>query len=399
MAMTGRIGTDEDLLATIWSALDATGVWVAPEVSAEIDPAELTAIQEAVADSPVPLSLVVQPLSDRDAFGGEPAELLTQLHDRYDADGLYLAPQFYGDVESLNLVERAWGTDRDAWEADAVAEHRHGDEDRNIADLGAYLADVTRLVANGDARAAYDEEVAPAREAASTETSVPAASPESSSDGNGDLALVAVLGAGVLVAAIVVAAVRRRGPRTFTLPDSVVAQVREAHADRIELEARDLVLELGEAVRRSDLDTDHDTGAWQAALDHYDAATRVLDGSDDLELLDAVGALVLARQARAALDAATSGKTFRRLRLCYLNPLHDGPGRTSMRLEQEGHTLDVPVCRTCRSDLKAGRDPDALRVERRGRAVLYVDSGVEPWASTAYGTLGTGLVGALHRRR
>ncbi len=240
--------------------------------------------------------------------------------------------------------------------------------------------------------------MAPAREAAaSTESSVPSTSPESSSDGSGDLALVAVLGVGVLVAAIVVAAVRRRGPRTFALPDSVVAQVREAHADRIEQEARDLVLELGEAVRRSDLDTDHDTGAWQAALDHYDAATRVLDGSDDLELLDAVGALVLARQARAALDAATSGKTFRPLRLCYLNPLHDGPGRTSMRLEQDGHTLDVPVCRTCRSDLKAGRDPDALRVERRGRAVLYVDSGVEPWASTAYGTLGTGLVGALHR--
>ncbi|HTW15547.1 MAG TPA: hypothetical protein VMF51_10485 [Nocardioides sp.] len=398
--MSGRIGTDEDLLATIWSALDTTGVWVAPEVSAEIDPDELSAIQDAVADSPTPLYLVVQPLSDGDAFGGEPAELLTQLHDRYDADGLYLAPQFYGDFESLNLVERAWGTDQDAWDAHAVAEHRHGDEERDIADLGAYLADLTRLIADGDARAAYDEEVAPAREAASsTESSVPSTSPESSSDGSGDLAIVAVLGVGVLVAAIVVAAVRRRGPRTFALPDSVVSQVREAHADRIEQEARDLVLELGEAVRRSELDTDHDTGAWQAALDHYDAATRVLDGSDDLELLDAVGALVLARQARAALDAATSGKTFRPLRLCYLNPLHDSPGRTSMRLEQDGHTLDVPVCRTCRSDLKAGRDPDALRVERRGRAVLYVDSGVEPWASTAYGTLGTGLVGALHRRR
>ncbi|WP_244929714.1 hypothetical protein [Nocardioides sp. W7] len=393
------VTTTDDLLATIWSALDSTGVWVSPELAPAISPADLAAIEDAVADSPVPIFVVVQRLADGDAFGGEPEELLTQLHDRYDADGLYLAPRFYGSgTDQLTLVDRSWGTALEARDAVSVAEHRHGDGEGKVDDLGVFLADTTRLLADGTAAAAYEEEVVP------TYTSTAPSSPEPTgpADSGDGLPAAGVVGAGLVLAlalvAVALAVRRRRTPRTFTLPASVVSQVREAQADRIEQQARGLVLELGEAVRSSDLDKSDDTEAWQAALDHYDGATRVLDGADDLALLDAVGALVLARQGRAALDAANSGNAFQPLRLCYLNPLHESPGRTPMRLEQGGHTLDVPVCRSCRADLKAGRDPDALRVERSRRAVLYVDSGVEPWASSAYGALGTSLVSALHRR-
>ncbi len=390
--MTGAARADDELLTSIWTALDTTGVWVAPELAREVAAEDLAEIQDAVADSPVPLYVVVQPLRDGDAFGGDPAELLTQLHDDFGADGVYLAPQFFGGPDHVNLVDRAWGSEVDAWQAGSVAEHRHGDGEGRIDDLGAYLADVARLVSDGDAQEAWEEEVQPTL----TTTTDPGGTATSPDDGPPVLGLV---GAGLAVLLVAAVVVRRRKPRTFTLPDSVVDQLREAHADRVEQQARTLVLELGEAVHRSDLDADHDAGAWQAALDHYEAATRVLDRSQDLGILDAVGALVLARQGRAALDAATSGHPFVPLRLCYLNPLHDAPTKAPLRLEQHGRTLTVPVCSTCRADLKAHRDPDALRVPRGRRAVLYVDSGVEPWASTAYGSLGTGLVGALHQRR
>lgn len=384
----------EDLLAQIWASLESTGVWVAPELSGEVSPAELAALREAVAAVATPTYVVVQPLVDGDAFGGEAAELLTQLHDRYDAGGLYLAPQFYGGPDTLNVVDRAWGTDLDPWQALAVAEARHADAEDRIDDLGGFLVEATQLIADPDLPQAYDDEVA--------STSAPTGGGPDPVE-NGDPVAGLLVGGllGLLIVAAVVAVVRRgRRPQTFALPASVVAQVREAHADRIEQEARTGLLALGDAIRTEDLDAGDDNRAWQAALDHYDAAARVLDtGGADLDVLDAVGALVLVRRGRAALAAATSGKPYRPATSCYLHPLHDAPTGRRTRLVQDGHTGDVPLCAACRADLKAGRTPDALRVDRGGRAVLYVESGAEPWASTAYGALGADLVGALHRTR
>ncbi len=92
MAMTGRIGTDEDLLATIWSALDATGVWVAPEVSAEIDPDELD--RDPGRGRRLRAALPGRPAAQRRRRLRRRARRACSpsLHDRYDADGLYLAP-------------------------------------------------------------------------------------------------------------------------------------------------------------------------------------------------------------------------------------------------------------------------------------------------------------------
>ncbi|MEI5672154.1 MULTISPECIES: hypothetical protein [unclassified Nocardioides] len=382
----------EDLLAQIWASLEETGVWVAPEAAAEVSAEELAELESAVAEVPTPTYVVVQP--DLDDFAGEPAELLTQLHDRYDADGLYLAPQFYGGLDRLNLTDRAWGTEVDPWQALAVARARHTDDDGRVDDLGAYLVEAAELLTDDALPQAYEDEVA-----SRSSTSTP-----SSGDGRGDDpvggTLVGVALGLVVVAAVVGALRRRRRPRAFALPSSVVAQVREAQADRLEQEARSGLLVLGDAIRTHDLDPGDDSQAWQAALDHYDAAARVLDtGGSDLGVLDAVGAVVLVRRGRAALDAATAGKPYRPVAGCYLNPLHAPPTRKRTRLVQDGHTGDVPLCPDCRADLKAGRAPDALRVDRGGKAVLYVDSGVEPWASTAYGALGGDLVGALHRLR
>lgn len=384
----------DDLLAQIWSSLEQTGVWVAPELAGEVSADELADLQEAVAAVPTPTYVVAQPLSDSDAFGGDPKELLTQLHDRYDADGLYLATQFYGDYENLRLVDRAWGTDLDIWEAEAVAEARHADDEGDVEDVGAYLVEVARLLTDDGLAQAYDEEVASSYQSDSGGSSY-----DDGDDPVGGLLVGGLLGL-VLVVAVVAVVRHGRRPRTFELPDSVVAQVREAQVDRAEQQARTTLLELGDAIRTHDLDPGDDNQAWQAALDHYDAAARVLDtGGADLGPLDAVGALVLARRGRAALADATAGRAYRPAPTCYLNPLHGPPTKALTRLEQGGHTGDVPLCKDCRADLKAHRTPDALRVDRGGRAVLYVDSGAEPWASTAYGALGGDLVAALHRGR
>lgn len=388
----------EDLLARIWTSLDETGVWVAPELAGEVSAEELADLQEAVAAVPTPTYVVVQPLADGDLFGGDPKELLTRLHDRYEGEGLYLAPQFSrGDHGLLYMVDRAWGTDLDPWQAVAVANARHGEgEERYIEDLGAYLVETAELLTDDTLPQAYEEEVASGFPSSSSSTS-----PGPSYDEGPSTELLVGAGLGVILIVAVVAGYRRgRRPRTFVLPDSVVAQVREAQADRAEQEARRTLLLLGDAIRTHDLDPGDDSQAWQAALDHYDAAARVLDTRGaDLDALDAVGALVLARRGRAALDDATSGRPYRPAPTCYLNPLHGAPTKKSTRLVQGGHTGDVPLCADCRADLKSGRAPDALRVQRRGRAVLYVDSGAEPWASTAYGALGGDLVTALHRGR
>ena len=62
-------------------------------------------------------------------------------------------------------------------------------------------------------------------------------------------------------------------------------------------------------------------------------------------------------------------------------------------------TLEVPLCKACRTDLAAGRAPDTLGVVRGGEPQHYFDTAAEPWVSTGYGSLHPDLVARLHRSR
>lgn len=186
----------------------------------------------------------------------------------------------------------------------------------------------------------------------------------------------------------------------FALPDSVLERVREAGDADLARRAQAAVLALGEHIDAADLGGSG-ARAWAAALDHYDAARRLLPEDaiglgGDLDPLDAVGAVVLAGRGEEALAAARKGRSFVPTTPCFLNPLH-GRATRDRTLEHDGRRVDAPVCAACRRDLKAGRRPDILDVVVDGRPEHYFETDREPWASTGFGALEPDLVRRLHR--
>ena len=392
----------DPLLQTIQRSLDDTGVWVSPALRSQVTDENVNAMEQHVADSAQPLFVVVYPFADGDRFGGDPAELLTQLHDRSQVDGLYISAHSPDSPQFFSLEARTWGSGPQEFYVTSVAEHRHP------GDLGGALVEATQLVVDGTAEQAYDAMTADqypddtdtdTGDTGTTGSTGSTGSPQPD-DGSSDLPVGSLVGVVVAIAAMaVVWQVRRARRRTFSLPASVIEHVREAYDQRLEERAQADVLALGETIDATEMATADDQAAWQAALDHYDAAQRVLArGGGQPEVLDVVGAIVLAKRGVEAVAAAKSGESFTPTPVCFLNPLHDRPHGTST-VESGGRSVKVPLCSACRADLRSGRTPDTLDVVRGGRAVHYFDSDAEPWASTGYGALRSDLVPRLHGGR
>src|SRR3546814_12289842 len=87
-----------------------------------------------------------------------------------------------------------------------------------------------------------------------------------------------------------------------------MARIRKAHDRKLEQQARDDVLVLGERIDDSEITATGNVDSWQSALDHYEAARRAMDVKDP-EVLDVVGAIVLADNGSRALDAALAGRS------------------------------------------------------------------------------------------
>ncbi len=109
----------------------------------------------------------------------------------------------------------------------------------------------------------------------------------------------------------------------------------------------------------------------RTATEQRDRAARLLESSDQLDL---VGALVLARTAEATLRGRSH-------KVCYYNPLHTG-GINSHGL---GGGLTVPACSTCRRLVADGHAPRALVEVRRLRPDHPYYRGNSVWATNGYG--------------
>ena len=97
-------------------------------------------------------------------------------------------------------------------------------------------------------------------------------------------------------------------------------------------------------------------------------------------LLDAVGALVLVRTARAAVDRPDAPA----YRACFINPCH-GKGDHLLAAPAGTDEVELPVCRLCHRDADRPERYDPLLVVGRwGRARPYYD-GDSVWARTGYG--------------
>lgn len=397
--MIGSGNEVDQLLVTIQDALDATGVYVAPSLRAEVSDRDVAAIEAAVARSPEPLFVVAQPLTYDDAFGGDAGDLLSRLHDASGQPGVYVAgvPAFTGG--EFELEARIWEDALGASTTETYAVSAVG-EAQGRDDLGAQLVAVTEAIADGTLQEQYDAIAG----SGSTGTGAPASDDAA--------ATPYVVGGGIALALVLVWALARRRPSRspgtltpdaqFDLPPSVIERVRDAHDAQLTRRAHDDVLALGERIDAAELTADGAGDAsrsWQATLDHYEAARRVLgEGDAVVDVLDVVGAIVLAERGVEALEAATSGRAFVPTTRCFLDPLH-GAATTEGSLDLPGGRGTVPLCARCRSDLRKKLRPDILDVVRDGEAVHYFETDDEPWASTGFGSLETDLVARLHRRR
>ncbi|WP_110180788.1 DUF6676 family protein [Nocardioides solisilvae] len=410
------------------------GVHVAPGAQDWVPAEQLDAISAQARESGIPLHVVLVPPEGGGTSRGD--DLLFRVHDAGGPDGLYVGlnaayqpgpgEKTAGDPVLVDgsrvfLSVQQWGDVAERGEITSDVEDvlSWGNAEGGVPDSGFPLGDGLQLVLASLADGTFEQEVRDAQQARSDWLEVrseerqdqegtgvagwiPFADDE---NGVGDVVGVLLLGA---VALALLGRFRRRrrerlaAPQTFVLPRSVLERVRAAGDAELVRRARQDVLALGEAIDATEMSPagagSGGAAAWAAALDHYEAAGRVLpaDSADAaVDPLDAVGAVVLATRGLEALAAAERGSAFEPSTPCFLNPLH-GTATVDRTLEADGRTVEAPICRACRADLEAGRRPDTLDVVVDGTPRHYFETDREPWALTGFGALEPDLVRRLH---
>lgn len=392
---------DEPVLAELEAELGRDGVWVAPALRDQVGPADEARIEEAVAAQPTPTYVALVELSYDDPLtGGRPEELAFLVRDDTGREGTYLllGPSYEPGQHRLEV--QAFPDEYDLYQAPAVAAQELPE------DLSGQVLRTLELLRTDEAVRLYDElqQRESTSDGATGGTGTGTGAPGSSDDGGGvPVPVFAGVLALVVLAAVVLAARRRRPavPRArgtaFVLPDTVVRTVRAAEDRRHEVLAEGEVLALGEAIDAADLDPRRGGGltAWQAALDHYDVASRILHRRHSPA--DVVGAVVLARRGREALDAAIAGRGWTPIASCYFHPLH-GEATSEVRWDHQGSWVDVPACADCEVAVARDVEPrDVLDFVEGDRPAHYFRLDLGAWSRTGYGSLDTDLLGALLR--
>ncbi|MDO9378063.1 MAG: hypothetical protein Q7T56_04365 [Nocardioidaceae bacterium] len=372
--------SDDPDLGAVQQALTTTGVYVDPALADQVPASVARQLVADVRGSDPAVYVVVYPLTRGDAFQGDGASLARTLFDDGGPAGTYVVA--YEDYDGPTVKAVALGsTQQDLRDSTVPLLARATSE----TDLAAQVGAVVPAVVDGTVESQVEQARQEGRLDYSTSTGA---------SGDGSVVVPAV-GGGLLVALLAVAVVllrrRSRARRRLALPRAVVRRVRHASDRQLAQRAETEVLALGEAIDAHEISPRDDTAAWQAALDHYELARRVMERATGTA--DVVGAVVLAERGTAALRRAGRGETWTPEKPCYLNPLHGRATTTTRWLDAR-----FPACRACDRDVDAGREPDTLVVTVDGRSVHYAEADVEPWASTGYGSLDPDLVAALQRR-
>ncbi|MFY0405904.1 hypothetical protein [Solicola sp. PLA-1-18] len=372
--------SDDPDLTPVQQALTATGVYVDPSMAADVPASVVRELIAEVRGADPAVYVVVYPLDSGDAFNGDGNALARTIVDDGGPAGTYLVA--YEDYSGPTVDAVTLGVPEQDLRDSSVPLLARAAADGG---LDAQLQEVVPAVVDGTVDRALEQAEEDGRiESYSSGTG--------SDDGS---VVVPAVGGGVLVALVAIAVVvlrrRARRRRQLALPRAVLGRVRAAADRRLATRAETEVLALGEAIDAHEIAPTDDTDAWQAALDHYELARRVMERADGTA--DVVGAVVLAERGTAALQQADRGAAWEPQKPCYLNPMH-GRATTTTRW----HDATFPACRACDRDVERGREPDALVVTVGGRSVHYAEADVEPWASTGYGSLDPDLVAALRRR-
>lgn len=434
----GEMQVAEEQAEAIAQALENSPVYFGPNTESWMTASDVEALTAAIEANDLALYVVlVRPPDGTSNSGGDLVTRVKQAREEADlpAEGLYIGidyasalggedPQavFAADTE-LRVIALQFGdispdlvgvARPDSLEFGVSTFLDYGAGDGAPYELGPGLVELAERLTPGDVdsiradgSAGLDARIGDRAESGTGSSSGSGESGTSGLPGDDGFPTVPVVSGVValvvLVVAVVTASRRRtsasRDRRTFALPDSVLSRVREAEADELRRRARAALVTLGEKIEGAQLGPRDDTATWQAALDHYEAAGRLLpdDGSEP-SVLDAVGAIVLADRGEQALAATRRRRKLAFTTPCFLNPLH-GTGRRGESLAHGDFRVDAPVCDRCRADLNAGRRPDILDVIENGRPEHYFETRHEPWASTGYGALEPDLLRRLRTRR
>lgn len=382
----GPAGAQPSAAGEIADALGRSPVYVDDGYETALPPARQRELVAQIEDTGLPLYVVVVPLTEGDAFGGDARQLAGAVHDRLGRDAVILTNGDFPDA--LEGWEWPYGKHQAGPAAAAVS---HLDEMRD-AGLGTRLAKAVEIVAAGNGDEVYDEATADLRTPTPTPSPTTATPPgteaadpaDSGGTGTGTVALIAAAAVALTVlAGLLLVRSRRRtgGPAPFTFPRAVFAAAAAADEADLRRRAEAEVIALGEAVRAHPHGAD--PAGLQQALDAYAAAGTVLDGARGRT--DLAGVLALVLEGRDALQGSRAARP-----LCFFNPLH---GRGARRLKwrplgRRDH-LRVAACATCAAAVQARRAPEVLTARLDGRDLPYFEVPAERslWAATGYGSL------------
>ncbi|WDZ89039.1 hypothetical protein [Nocardiopsis sp. HUAS JQ3] len=406
----------QDRTQVVADALEESPVYVDPAYESAFPAEDQERVAGAIESSGLDLYVIAVPLTGGDSWGGDPATLVSVVHDRRGGgEGHYLA---YDEVSGYH------GTDFGPGAQEAAPAHYGALTGSYATDFdGSMLQQADAAVEaalSDDPRAAY-EAALQAYEEANPRTTDPEANSDqeagtgsqpASDTGSGPLVAVGSVVA-VLLALVLALLVRnrltaRRGRRRAV---SITQHAAFDNADRAQLDSlveqgeRDLI-EVGERLSRVDADPGTGTRSGQSlqrALDARSAAAAVHDrmAAEGAALPDAVGVLVLLDIAEDALENAAKGsRSAVRRRHCYANPLHGTNTKVTPWREFGGtRTIRVPLCADCARAVRNRARPVVLPAEHEGAQVPYYEVPAEEsvWAATGYGTLTDDLVQRVQR--
>ena len=369
--------------AEIAADLEKTGIHVDPALDETVTEEQQHEIHGLAEDADTPVFVIAVPLDHGSDVSTN--QLVALVHREFDEDGVFFV--------SRGSIDFGWSVDSTTYgvrtdNEEALATYVAGD--RYPSDLGLQLVDTVEVFGSGNAEKQHAETF-PERQTSESESAEPAASIL------GMDVPVAIGGAVVLVVAAVGAWLlgRRRHRRgELELKRRALRRISSAQTREWRRRAETETAGLGDRINQLEIGQGADNEAWTAAIDHYQAATSVLDRSQDAA--DSIGATVLARRGGEALDRAVAGKPWEPTLACYFNPLHGHAGTRASWTTPAG-SREVPCCATCRRHIDKRREPEILDLPTETTVVHYMDSGAEPWASTGYGALTPDLLGELQR--
>lgn len=368
-------------VAAIAADLADDRLHIDPSLADQVTADQLATIAATVEASPTPIYVLALPLTGE--TGPSPVQLVTLIHRELPEDGVWFVarPMYDG---SWRIESTTYGV------STGNAHHLAGyvADELYPSDLGLQLQKATELMASGTAEEVYYETFPERGQPTGTATQQP---------GGAELLgvglPVALTGIGVLAIVVAVLVMRRRPgkPAGVMMNERALRRISTAQTQAWRHRAETETAHLGDRVTALEIGPESDRAAWTAALDHYEAANRVLDRTTSAA--DSIGALVLAQRGHDALDHAISGRPWQPTAVCFFNPLH-GPATTTARWQTAAGARDVPACADCRRVVGKHREPDFLDLPVGDTVVHYidVDTEAEPWASTGYGSLDPDLL-------